>query len=458
MMMRVLLEQLEARASEGRPVAVGLIGAGRFGTTIAAQISQIEGLQLVAVADPNTHNGSEALRAAGWADDQVQRADSAATARSSVESGVAALVPDAQELGSAPIEVLVEATGIPEVAAKNAWTGLRQGRHVVMVTVEVDITCGWALAAEARRQEVVYTLAAGDQPIAVMELFDWATALGLQPVAIGRGTRRYPADRHGDPDGAFERMGYSAEVVRRRRLNAQMYNSFRDGSKAQIEMCAVSNMTGLPPDRRGMHEPAAGLDDLPELFAAVGSGGRLKHEGVVDLANAVATDGVSDMPAGIAKGIWAVVTSADDLVRDDLTFYGTRVSNDRQRMALFREYHLCGVETPLSIAQAALLKSSSGAPRESPTSEVLAYAKRDLKPGDTLDGSGGCTVYGLIDRAAILREEDVLPLGLAYGATVHEPVAADQPIPTRAVDVPADSFVARLRREASTDVPAGVVT
>ena len=259
--MRLLLERLEARASAGRPVTVALAGAGRFGTSIAAQIAQIDGLRLAAVADPNAHNGADALRAAGWADDQWQQCENAAAAEAAVSAGGAALTPDADALASAPIEVFVDATGVPDVAARNAREALRQGRHVVMVTVEADVSCGWALAREARRQGVVYTLAAGDQPIAIMELFDWAAALGLEPVAVGRGTRLYPADRHGDPDQALERLGYGADTANRLRLNAQMYNSFRDGTKSQIEMCAVSNMTGLPPDRRGMHEPSAGLDD-----------------------------------------------------------------------------------------------------------------------------------------------------------------------------------------------------
>ncbi len=444
-MLRLLRERLEARVAAGRPVTVGLAGAGRFGTSITAQISQIEGLRLAAVADPNARNGAEALKAAGWAAEQVRRCEGAAEVGAAVAAGAAVLAPDAEALESAPIEVFVDATGIPEVAARNAWGALRQGRHVVMVTVEADVSCGWVLAREARRQGVVYTLAAGDQPVAIMELFDWAKALGLQVIAVGRGTRRYPADRHGDPELALSRLGYDVEAAERLRLNSQMYNSFRDGTKAQIEMCAVSNMTGLPPDRRGMHEPSAGLNELPNLFAPGEAGGLLARAGVVDLANAVGPDGVTAVAEHIADGVWAVVTSDDRHVREDMRIHGTRVSRDDQRMALFREYHLCGVETPLSIAQAALLGASSGLPLEAPTSEVLAYAKRDLQPGDTLDGSGGRLVYGLIDRAETLQAEGVLPLGLAYGARVSEAVAADQPIPAGSVEVAEGSFVAKLR-------------
>ena len=450
-MLRVLLEQLEARVAAGRPVTVGLAGAGRFGTSVAAQIAQIDGLRLAGVADPSVDNASEALKAAGWADGQWQQCDSASKALDAIASGVGVLAPDAEVLESTPIEVLVEATGIPEVAARNAWVALRQGKHVVMVTVEADVSCGWALAREAQRQGVVYSLAAGDQPVAIMELYDWAMALGLEVVAVGRGTRRYPADRHGDPERALARLGYDSEAAERLRLNAQMYNSFRDGSKAQIEMCAVSNMTGLPPDRRGMHEPSAGLDALPDLFASADSGGLLESTGVVDLANGAGPDGEAELPENIADGVWAVVTSADGHIREDMRIHGTRVSSDGRRMALFREYHLCGIETPLSIAQAALLGASSGRPHETPTSEVLAYAKRDLRPGDTLDGSGGRLVYGLIDRAETLEAEDVLPLGLAYGARVLEVVEADQAIPAGAVEPRAGSFVAHLREKDAVD-------
>ena len=444
-MLRLLLDRLEKRAAAGRPVTVALAGAGRFGTSVAAQIAQIDGLRLAAVADPNVENGVAALKAAGWADGQWRRCEGASEVAAAFESGAAVLAPDAEVLESAPLEVLVEATGIPEVAARNAWNALRQGRHVVMVTVEADVSCGWVLAQEARRQGVVYTLAAGDQPVAIMELFDWARALGLEIVAVGRGTRRYPADRHGDPKRALARLGYDSEAAARLRLNAQMYNSFRDGSKAQIEMCAVSNMTGLPPDRRRMHEPSVGLDSLPDVFAPGDEGGLLESTGVVDLANGVGPDGESELAENIADGVWAVVTSPDGHIREDMRIHGTRVSADGQRMALFREYHLCGIETPLSIAQAALLGASSGLPQETPTSEVLAHAKRDLRPGDRLDGSGGRLVYGLIDRAEVRAAEGVLPLGLSYGATVHEAVSADRPIPAGAVEVDEGSFVAKMR-------------
>ena len=436
---------LEERAAEGRPIRVALAGAGRFGTSIAAQISQIEGLRLVAVADPNAPNGEQALRASGWSDEQWAQADSPGAATRVAATGQAVLAPDAEAAAAVEHDVFVDATGIPEIAATNALRAMRDGRHVVMVTVEADITCGWALAQEARRQGVVYSLTAGDQPGCIMEMFDWATSLGLRVVAAGRGTDRSASDRTGSKADVFSGRGHSAEVVERRRLNAQMYNSFRDGTKAQIEMCAVSNMTGLPPDVRGMHEPSASVDELADLFALEEDGGLLSQEGVVELSNSFGPDGESKVEGAIPYGVWIVVTSDEPLVREDLVLYHLPVSKDQRRGTLYRANHLCGVETPWTIAQAALLGVGTGTSLDEPTSEVLTVAKRDLRPGDVLDGSGGENVYGLVDRAEVVASEGLLPLGLSFGVPVNRPIKAHEPVPAEAVEVPRDTVIGRLR-------------
>ncbi len=424
---------------------VALVGAGRFGTSVAAQTSQIPGMTLVAVADPNEANGAGALEAAGWSPDQWERTDSNHTAASIARAGRAVLVPDFEALDTIQIDVVVEATGHPTIGARSALQAIRLGRHVVMVTVEADVTCGWALAREARSQGVVYSLTAGDQPGAIMELLEWSRLIGLHVVATGRGTRFYPYDAAGDPDDAFQRYGYDNNLVKRRRLNPQMYNSFRDGTKAQIEMCAVSNMTGLPPDIRGMHQPSASINDLPVLFGPRPQGGILVRDGVVDLANAVASDGTTVLPNNIETGVWAVVRSEQPLVQDDLAFYGLPTDPSGQRAVLHRPFHLCGIETPGTIAQAVLSGMSTGTSNDEPTSEVIAIAKRNLGPGDVLDGSGGRNVSGAIERAEIVAHERLLPLGLAYGTPLTRPIKAGEPIPLNAIRV-IDTVITELRK------------
>ena len=432
-MYKIIQQALEQRAATDKPIRIALVGAGRFGTSVAAQISQIQGMLLAAVVDPNITNGKAALEAAGWTHTQWQQVESAKSAGSAANTGHAVLGPDVEILDLLDLDVVVEATGHPEVGAASALRAIRLGRHVVMVTVEADVTCGWALADEARSQGVVYSLTAGDQPGTIMELLDWAKTCGLKVVAAGRGTKFYPSDADGNPTDAFARYGYNDELVERRRLNPNMYNSFRDGTKAQIEMCAVSNMTGLPPDVRGMHQPSASLNEIPVLFAPKAKGGLLQNEGVVDLANAVGLDGETLVPNHIEIGVWLVVTSEHGLVRDDLSFYGLPTDPSGERALLYRPFHLCGVETPVTIAQAALLNTPTGTPQSLPTSEVVAIAKRSLSPGDVLDGSGGRNVGGIIERRSIVAREELLPLGFAYGSVVNQQVSAGEVIPAAAI-------------------------
>jgi predicted homoserine dehydrogenase-like protein len=213
-----------------------------------------------------------------------------------------------------------------------------------------------------------------------------------------------------------------------------MYNSFRDGSKAQIEMAAVSNALGLPPDVRGMHEPSTGIDDLAGYMSLREQGGLLEREGVVELANAVAADGHSSIPDAQANGVWVVLATENPLLREDLPFFGLPGSPRSGNAVLFRAYHMPGVETPRTIAEAALLGMATAAPLPVPTADVVACAKRDLTAGSLLDGSGGALVVGTIERADIAHRERLLPLGLASGVRLHRPIAAGAAITYDDVD------------------------
>lgn len=440
--MGYVLRQLLDRQSEGRPLQVGLVGAGRFGTTVAATLGQMPGVRLVAVADLDSRRGTAALEAAGWRPDDMTRVASSDTAR----AGKPLLTDDAMALTTLPLDVLVEATGQPDVAATVIPAALASGLHVVNVDVEADVLLGATFRRLADAAGRVYSLADGDQPACIVRLVDWARSLGYRIVACGRGTKRYPYDRAGLPEEAFARFGFSEDLVQRRRFNPQMYNSFRDGSKAQIEMTAVANALGLPPDCRGMHEPSAGLTDLPVLMSLRSQGGLLEQEGVVDLANAVATDGQSVIPDAQANGVWVVLATDSPILREDLPFFELPASVRSGNALLYRPYHMPGVETPRSIAEAALLGIATAAPLPNPTADVVAHAKRDLAAGERLDGSGGRTVYGLIERAATARAADALPFGLASKVTLRRSVKADQPL-TYADVVAGNSPAWRLRRE-----------
>jgi len=445
--MQEVLKRLEQRAADGRPVTVALVGAGRFGTTVAAQIGQMRGMRLAVVADIRREHAVAAFQAAGYTPADIVYATSSGEVAGAVRQGRPVAVEDALPAVTPPVEVLVEATGRPAVAAQVIPAALEQGIHVVNVTVEADVLLGSLFTRLAARHRAVYTLADGDQPGCTRRLVDWARALGYRVVAAGRGTLRYPFDRYGTPDEAFARYGFSDDLVQRRRLNAQMYNSFRDGSKAQIEMTALANCTGLVPDRRGMHEPSAGLSLLPSLMALREHGGLLERAGVVDLANAVAADGKTLLPDGIANGVWVVLATDNPLLQEDLAFYGLPSGAGGRTALLYRPYHLCGIEAPLSIAEAAVLGRATAAPLPRPVADVVAFAKRPLRAGERLDGSGGATVYGLIERWEQARAEGLLPLGLADGVRLRHDVSRDEAITYADVELDETAPVVRLRRE-----------
>ncbi|MDP9375167.1 MAG: flagellar biosynthesis protein FlgA [Chloroflexota bacterium] len=439
-------DDLARRAADGRPVTVALVGAGRFGTTVAAQVGQMRGLRLAVVCDIRPANAREALRAAGYADEQIVEAAAPGAVGDALATGRAALSTDPLVAAHSPVDVVVEVTGAPHVAALVISEALGHGRHVVNVTVEADILLGACFVHLAAANGVVYSVADGDQPGVTRRLIDWAEALGYRIVAVGRGTRFYPSDAEGQPEEAFARYGFSADLVARRRLNPQMYNSFRDGSKAQIEMTSLANMTGLAPDVRGMHQPSAGVGDLPRLFCPREHGGLLSREGVVELANAVAPDGASLLPDELTNGVFVVLGTDSPLLGEDTVLWGLPGHVGRFA-ALYRPYHLCGIETPLSILDAALYGRPTGAPRPVPTAECLAVAKRDLRAGEILDGSGGKTVVGQIERAGVARAGNLLPLGLAYNVPLRRDIPRGQALTYDDVRLDESAPAVRLRRQ-----------
>lgn len=449
-------QELARRVAEGRTIAVALVGAGRFGTTVAAQIGQMRrhGLRLAVVCDLRPENARAALLTAGYADDQIVEATTPGQVGDALAAGRGALTTDPLVAAQAPVDAVVEVTGVPHVAALVVDAALRHGNHVVNVTVESDILLGAHFVRLAEAHGVVYSVADGDQPGVTRRLIEWAETLGYRVVAAGRGTRFYPFDADGQPEEAFARYGYDPELTERRRFNAQMYNSFRDGSKAQIEMTSLANMTGLVPDVRGMHQPSAGVNDLPRLFCPQEYGGLLSREGVVELANAVAPDGASLMPGEITSGVFVVLGTDHPILGEDTVLWGLPGHAGRFA-ALYRPYHLCGLETPLSILDAVLHGRPTGAPRPVPTAECVAVAKRDLRAGETLDGSGGKTVIGMIDRAAVAHAENLLPLGLAYNVPVTRDIARGAAIGYGDVRLDESVLSVRLRREQDAAVVGG---
>jgi len=429
------------------PIRVGIIGAGLFGTKLVDQVERAPGMRTAAIADIDADQAMSTFREAAVGLDEVSEVDDVAGIDAAIEAGNRAYVPDGLALARSDVDVVVEATGVPEVGAHHAYTAITEGTHVVMVTVEADTVVGPTLAELADNAGVTYSMAYGDQPALLAEMYDWAQVVGLDVVAAGKGNPFLEEYRYGTPDDVFERFGFDPEFVEEHNLNPRMYNSFLDGTKVAVEMCAVANATGLVPDVQGMHLPAASVPEIPDTFRPEADGGILNGSGVVDTVSSLRPDG-TEIEDDISYGVWIVTTTPNERVQEYLeqnSGSGLYVSDDGKYQAFHRPYHLPGVETGVSIASAAIRNEPTGMPRERVT-EVVGRAKRDLEPGDELDGGGGYTVYGFLEDAETASERDHVPFELLDGAEVVSTVEEDGIIGYDDVDLDTDSFLYRLRQ------------
>jgi len=403
-----LNEELAQREAAGNPVQIGLIGAGQMGTDVVAETSMMKGVRVAITADVEIERALAAYRIS-QIEGEVVVVETAAQADEVVAAGKLAATRDYRVVTDMKnLDVMLEATGVPEIGARAALRSARSGQDLSMMNVETDITVGPLLHWYAQRKGVLYALAAGDEPAACKELYDFAEALGFTIVAAGKG-KNNPLDRHASPDDPAIQ-----KEAARRGLSPNMLVEFVDGSKTMIEMAAVSNATGLTPDVRGMHGPSTDRDHLNQTFALQSEGGLLSRIGVVDY-------GIGR----VAPGVFLIVRTDHPRLREAMVL---RDMGHGPYYTLFRPFHLCSIEVPLTCAMLAIRKKSNMIPLDRLVSEVFAVAKRDLQPGDRLDAIGGTAYYSLVDCFETAQAEKLLPIGLAKGAQVIRPVACDRPI------------------------------
>lgn len=440
-----LARLLRKRAEEGRPVRVGVIGAGKFSSMFLAQVRTTPGMHLLALADLDEGRARDALSRTGWdADAQTTRDFDEAR-----RTGKTAITADAFALIAAKPDVVVDITGNPAAAIRHCLKAFDTGCHVVNVTVEADALAGALLAERARQAGVVYSLAYGDQPALVCEMVDWAEACGFRVVAAGKGTKYLPGYEQSTPETVWPHYGITAEAAAAGGMNPQMFNSFLDGTKSAIEMAAISNATGLKAPRDGLAFPPCSADDLARVLVPRAAGGVLEEAGLVEVISSLARDGAA-VPRDLRWGVYVVFEAGSDDARAAYTRrcfseYGMITDAGGRYTALYRPYHLIGLELGISVASAALRGEATGSSLHF-HSDVAATAKKALKPGDMLDGEGGYCAYGKIMRAEDSLARGALPLGLAHHIKVTRPVAQGAVLTWDDVAIAEDDTV-RFRRE-----------
>src|SRR5215217_4433292 len=397
-----LARDLARRADEGRPIRIGVIGSGEMGTDLVTQGALMRGIEVSAIATRRPHTAREAMAIAYGDDSHAVEADTQSKVTAAIEAGKMAVTSVETMVTNPLIDVVIDATGKPGVAADYDLMAMEHGKHLVMMNVEADVTIGPYLKQQADRLGVIYSVGAGDEPSSCMELIEFVSALGLEVVAAGKG-KNNPLKHDAVPDD------YREEATRRN-MNPRMLVEFVDGSKTAVEMTAIANATGLMPDIPGMHGPATNRDDMAKVLIPKADGGILNGSGVVDFT----------IGKGVAPGVFVIVKADHPRIierMDDLHI------GHGPYYAFFRPYHLTSLEVPLTCARIMLTGKPDMVPLPRPVAEVCAVAKRDLLPGEPLDAIGETCYRSYAMTATDARDAGAFPVGILEGGKVTAPIA-----------------------------------
>ncbi len=437
-----LIQKLKARAAEGRPVRVAVIGAGKFGSMYLSQAPRTPGIHVVAVADLSPDRARASLARVDW---DVPRMSATSLAQAAKE-GSTFITDDASAvIASEFVDMVIDATGSPAAGIAHALLCCEHRKHIIMVNVEADVLAGPLLARRAKEAGIIYSMASGDQPALIAEMVDWARTIGLEVVCAGKGTKYLPVYHQSTPDTVWGHYGFNAEQVAGGDFNAQMFNSFLDGTKSALEMAAVANGCELTPPKYGLYFPPCGGDDLPRILRPRADGGILAQKGMVEVVSSIERDG-RPVFRDLRWGVYAVFEAPSQYVIDCFQQYGLKTDATGKYAAMYKPYHLIGLELGISVASIAVRQEATGATGEW-RGDVGATAKRVLKKGERLDGEGGFTVYGKLMQTADSLRLNALPIGLAHNMVLKRDIAEGAVVTWDDVDYDATKQAVAIRRE-----------
>ncbi|MFD0917163.1 NAD(P)H-dependent oxidoreductase [Pseudahrensia aquimaris] len=438
---------LAQRESDGNPIRVGMIGAGKFGTMFLAQAERQRGIHVVGICDLQPDTAKSNLDLVGW---DKQRY-SARSLDDAAKNGATHVGDDWEALVSHPaIDIIIECTGNPIAAVTHILGAFKQRKHVINVTVEADAFCGPGFGTKAREAGVIYSMAYGDQPALAADLVDWARACGFSVVAAGRGHKWLPHYRQSTPDTIWDFWGLTQEQAERGRLNPKMFNAFLDGSKPAIESAAIANCCGLDVPEEGLVFPPGSIDDVPTLARPRSEGGVLDNKGMVEVISCLREDG-TQIEHDIRKGVWVCFEGDTDYLKNCFEEYKVVTDPSGRYMVNYKRWHLIGLELPISVASIGIRGEATGVATEF-RGDVAAISKRDLKAGEMLDGEGGYTVSGGLRPAKKSVAGGYLPLGLAHNVKLVRNVAEGQPVTWEDVEADTTTDAYKLRKEVELSI------
>ena len=425
---------LEQRRAAGKPVRVALIGAGKFGSMFLSQVPHTPGLEVAIIADLDPDRAREACRKVGWDAERIEATKFTADGTVAIKRG--------------EIDVVIEATGNPAAGIRHARMAIAAGKHIVMVNVEADVLAGPLLAEEARSAGVVYSLAYGDQPALTAEMVDWARATGFKVVAAGKGTKYLPIYHDVTPKDVWSHYGLTAGEAQSAGMNPQMFNSFLDGTKSAIEMAAIANACSLDVPANGLAFPPCGVDDLPQVMRPRNKGGVLEKSGIAEVVSSLERDG-RPVFRDLRWGVYVVMEAPNAYAADCFRQYGLKTDASGRYAAMYKPYHLIGLELNISVLSAALRNESTGQPHGF-RADVASVAKKNLRAGEMLDGEGGYTVWGRAMPAADSLKIGALPIGLAHRVRLKNDIAHGAVVRWSDVEIDAKDDAVVTRRAMET--------
>jgi predicted homoserine dehydrogenase-like protein len=394
------------------------------------------------IADLAPPRALQNLNRAGWPTSDL----SARSLSEAVDHGTTWVGDDTEQLiGHPALEIVIDATGNPLAGIAHALKSIANGKHIIMVNVEADALAGPLLAQKAQAAGVVYSLAYGDQPALIAEQVDWARTCGLEVIAAGKGTKYVPQYHQSTPLTVWSHYGITSEQAEIGGMSAQMFNSFLDGTKSAIEMAAVANATGLAAAPDGLQFPPCGVDDLPRVLRPMEDGGQLQHPGQVEVVSSLERDG-NPVSRDLRWGVYVVFKAPSEYVRRCFSEYGLVTDASGQYTAMYKPFHLIGLELGISVASVGLRREPTGAPQAF-VADAVAVAKRDLHANETLDGEGGFSVWAKLLPASKSLRLGALPIGLAHHYKLRNPVKAGTILRWADVIVDEAEQAVQLRRE-----------
>jgi len=438
------------RAEEGKPIRVGIIGAGRYGAMYLAQSRFIPGIQIVAIADLDVEKARKSLLNSGYDAGSIVVVKSGSEINDAAKRGKISLTADSDKLIQSELDVVIEITGTVEAATKHAWCALDSGKHVVMVSAEADALVGCALQKKAEERKVVYSFGYGDEPAELCEMVDWARSSGFKVACVGKYIEYTPEKRHCNPSNVWDFKGYPKELSSQ--LNAKMFSSFVDGTKTLTEACCAANASGLVPPWGGMKFPPLEYDQMPNMLRPKSEGGILDSCETVEVPSNYYHDG-RPVTKHLRWGVFITFKACSDYAAGFLTDFRNEkrvmVDDTGHYGLMYRPTHILGLELNKSVASVGLFGLPTGCP-EGFTADMVAVAKKDLQPGESLDGPGAYTTYGQLVPAKESLQRQYLPTGFSEKVKVIRPVKKDTILTYADVSIDESLFSYKLRKQIET--------